>query len=904
MKEDRSRTILLVEDEPLIALTEKLTLEKNGYSVVTAATGEAAIEATRTNASIDLILMDIDLGRGIRGTEAAQIILAERDLPLVFLSAHTEPDVVEQTEGITSYGYIVKHTGDTVLLASIRMAFRLYETRRTITDTFTHSLNGMCIHRLVRDADGIPYDCEYLRVNAAFEHHTGLAAQTLIGRTIGEIYPDNEAAAVVALYVDILEGRAASRQEIFFAPSQSWFELSVFPTGQSDEFTVVAVNITERKVTEQRSQRHQRELTEINRIGALSNLSLGIDGVLHRMLELTLQSLGASAGMVFLLDSAQGVLSWSASIGVSQAFMDEFADNPIRIGEGLTGAVAEVRKPIFVAENCSADPRVARDAMRREAFNSFIGVPILAADEVVGVMNIVTHAPERLTEADVPFCAAIGAQAGWAIVNARLLARHTVVQEQLRNSESTLRSILDNMTDVLWSLSWPDFRVRFISPAIEKVYGRSAREFYDDPSLWRRVVHPGDVSTVEDAIEQLRSTGSSEREARVMRPDGAVRWIRDKAWLVYDAEHKPIRVDGIATDISDHKQAERLNEETLRRVTAIMSAVPAAIVVFDRNGRIIDDNPAARLMFRSGTTTAGLAKCGEYINCRHCFERPDGCGNTPQCVDCEIDAAIKTVVRNRVAVGEQDKEVVQHTGESIWIRFNVVPIVLQYEECALLVAQDITGRKHAETELARQVSEKETLLREVHHRVKNNIAGIGSLLSLQAASAADNAVRNALQDAIARISSMQDLYERLLLNDEYRTVSIKDYVQALLESIREIFPGTTHIEIITRLVDFQIDPKHAVSIGMILNELVTNVFKYAFSGRTRGTITVTLAQEGPAITLSVQDNGVGIDSAAQAGQSFGFGLTLVRMLTEQLGGTFTISRKRGTHAEVRFALAV
>jgi len=130
MNDHSRKTILLVEDEPLIALVEKRTLENHGYAVVTVNTGEKAIEYLQHSDDIDLILMDIDLGAGMDGTEAAETILHEREIPLAFLSSHTDPETVEKTEGITSYGYILKNSGDTVLLASIRMAFRLYETKR------------------------------------------------------------------------------------------------------------------------------------------------------------------------------------------------------------------------------------------------------------------------------------------------------------------------------------------------------------------------------------------------------------------------------------------------------------------------------------------------------------------------------------------------------------------------------------------------------------------------------------------------------------------------------------------------------------------------------------------------------------------------------------------------------
>jgi PAS domain S-box-containing protein len=127
--EAKIKHILLVEDETIIAMTESLILEKSGYRVTSVISGEEAVDSALGDTVFDLVLMDINLGPGIDGTEAAERILEVRDIPIVFLSSHTEAEVVKKTEGISSYGYIVKNSGETVLLASIRMAFRLFESR-------------------------------------------------------------------------------------------------------------------------------------------------------------------------------------------------------------------------------------------------------------------------------------------------------------------------------------------------------------------------------------------------------------------------------------------------------------------------------------------------------------------------------------------------------------------------------------------------------------------------------------------------------------------------------------------------------------------------------------------------------------------------------------------------------
>lgn len=127
-----NRRILLVEDDEISAFTTTKILELHQFSVVWAISGKKAIELIKEISDIDLILMDIDLGDDLDGIETAKIILKQKEIPLVFYSSHTEPEIVNKTEEITSYGYIVKHSGDTVLLASIRMAFKLFEEKQHV----------------------------------------------------------------------------------------------------------------------------------------------------------------------------------------------------------------------------------------------------------------------------------------------------------------------------------------------------------------------------------------------------------------------------------------------------------------------------------------------------------------------------------------------------------------------------------------------------------------------------------------------------------------------------------------------------------------------------------------------------------------------------------------------------
>ena len=130
MDENEAPTILLVEDEVIISMATMRKLEAFGYKAISASSGEKAVQRVLENPHISLILMDIDLGRGKSGPEAALEILRRRTVPIVFLTSHAEREMVEKVRGITRYGYLLKSCGDFVLRSSIEMAFELFESHK------------------------------------------------------------------------------------------------------------------------------------------------------------------------------------------------------------------------------------------------------------------------------------------------------------------------------------------------------------------------------------------------------------------------------------------------------------------------------------------------------------------------------------------------------------------------------------------------------------------------------------------------------------------------------------------------------------------------------------------------------------------------------------------------------
>ncbi|MCX8043006.1 MAG: ATP-binding protein [Desulfobacterota bacterium] len=199
------------------------------------------------------------------------------------------------------------------------------------------------------------------------------------------------------------------------------------------------------------------------------------------------------------------------------------------------------------------------------------------------------------------------------------------------------------------------------------------------------------------------------------------------------------------------------------------------------------------------------------------------------------------------------------------------------------------------------LEERETLLREVHHRVKNNLQIIISLLNLQARTLNNPEAQEALQTSQHRIRAIAAVHEKLYQSENIRRVDFGAYVSGLTRQLSAAYalPGTS-IAIHTQLDSFLQPVDVALPLGLLVNELVTNALKHAFTGRKQGSITIILQHNAQQIRLTVHDDGAGIPEAIDEQNGGGLGMTLVRTLTRQINGTLRIERIGGTAVSVTF----
>lgn len=213
--------------------------------------------------------------------------------------------------------------------------------------------------------------------------------------------------------------------------------------------------------------------------------------------------------------------------------------------------------------------------------------------------------------------------------------------------------------------------------------------------------------------------------------------------------------------------------------------------------------------------------------------------------------------------------------------------------------QRINERKATEQAIKHALSEKDILLAEIHHRVKNNLAIIASLFNLQMSTVENEDARSILMESKNRVKSMALIHDRLYKSDNMTDVDFAKYTKELIDEIQFSYPTVSNAVIVnTHISNIQLSVNTAIPCGLILNELLTNCYKYAFEGRSDGVIDIEFTSIGNMLCFVVKDNGVGLKADYQKGESLG--MVVIQSLSEQLDGEYKFTVNNGTKFELKF----
>jgi PAS domain S-box-containing protein len=461
--------------------------------------------------------------------------------------------------------------------------------------------------------------------------------------------------------------------------------------------------------------------------------------------------------------------------------------------------------------------------------------------------------------------------------------------EALRQSEERYRTLVETSPDAI-SLVDLEANIVMANRQFALLLGyASVEEIISESRSAFDLVAPEDRLRVVGSFRTTLESGSMRNVGyEVVRKDGTRFDAEVSASVVSGVDGRPNGFMVVITDVTERKRAEGALRESQERYRLLVDSAEYPITLLDRDGVILLVNPAgARNLGGSPEDLVGKSVY-EFL---------------PGMTDALIERHTRVIDSGKGASFEEEIDLA--SGKR-WFLSNLQPIRDARGEpyAVQIISHDTTERKRAEEQIKAALEEKEMLLKEIQHRVKNNLQVISSLFDLQSRYTDDDQMLDMLKESRNRLRSIALIHEKLYQAQDLTRIDFAEYVRSLaVHLFRSYGVGSDAIELKTSFDTLTLSVDAAIPCALIVNELVSNCLKHAFPAGRRGEVRIELRSDDGQCTVIVGDDGVGLAEDFDFEEPQSLGLRLVKTLTDQLKGTIHLDRNEGTTFRIRFRVS-
>ncbi len=459
-------------------------------------------------------------------------------------------------------------------------------------------------------------------------------------------------------------------------------------------------------------------------------------------------------------------------------------------------------------------------------------------------------------------------------------------EKKLKKSEERFRTVADFTYDWEYWLD-PKGNLLYVSPSCQRISGYSPQEFLDDPQLLLKITNPQDKKILEEH-KHLRSARKNveEIEFRIITKKGKERWIDHRCQPIYNDQDEYLGIRATNRDITESKMTEAKLKESESRYRGLFDKSSSYLFLVSAQGTIIDVNEI---------TVDFTGKTKEELMGKHISEMGI---LPPEEIPVQMEKASQALQGKKIKPFESI--LIDKDGQKHYVMVNSNTLKKDDEIFAFqIICNDITNLKLAEKEIMKSLQEKELLLQEIHHRVKNNMQIISSLLNLQSYQVQEEETRDILKDSQGRIKAMSMVHEKLYQSPDLSHINVKEYVEKLVQDLFYSYEVKGHIDFHLEIEEVEMNMETVIPLGLIINELINNSLKFAFPDG-EGSLGVSLKSKDHEYTLMVYDNGIGIDETLNIHKPGTLGLKLVQSLVDQLDAEMELDGSGGTRFIIRF----